>query len=82
MNNLTELEMETLRKVGWKVEEVQKYSRKHMDSLQDFIYNQFKIETDEPEVLKVCTEYIELSTKRLEEIESDLGLLLRHFSGQ
>jgi len=79
MSKLTKLELENLRRIKRVLDEMLKSYEDNVDSVQDFIHKQLKIDTDEPNVLKSASEFFSCATNNIEGVSEGFNLLIDHF---
>ncbi|GEM_PF-7067186 len=75
---LSTLELHTLNKVEKKLNNLVTTYIDNKDSVQDFLYEQFVITTDEPETLKIVRECISDLLMNLEKAHNEFTMLTEH----
>ncbi|MCJ8293746.1 MAG: hypothetical protein MJK15_05000 [Colwellia sp.] len=79
MNKLSNLEKEQFKKILKLMAPVHNSLETNSDSVSDFLYKQFEIETDEPEALEAARKHLALQQENTGEIFSIIELLIEHF---
>ena len=77
--SLTALEMQTLQLMATELEAISKSYTANEDTIQDFLYSQFKLKTDEPESLAVTRKHLSLVISKLENVQTTMDLFVDHF---
>ena len=75
---MTDLELRSINDIATSLSNISKSYNERIDSVQDFICDQFNIETDEPEVLKQVRGHFEVMVSNLEDVTSEFKLLKDH----
>lgn len=79
MSKLSSLELRSMKDISTSLAIIVKSYSENEDSVQDFICDQFRVETDEPETLKQVKDHYEVMIGHIEDVTREFTLLSEHF---
>ena len=79
MKNLSRLEKQKLAEAYRILAPIKNSHTDNSDSIDDFIFDQFKIKTDEVETLKAARNHFKIEKEAMLEVFDIIELLIEHF---
>lgn len=79
MTTLTKLEMNVLHKMTSDLQAIVDSTKMKSDNINDFIFEQVDIKTDEPDLLKSVVDHLKLVNEKIDDMAVSMDLIMDHF---
>lgn len=79
MTTLTKLEMKQLHQLASDLQAIVDSTKMNSDNIDDFIFDEVEIKTEEPDLLKAVVDHLKLVGEKVEGMQTSMDLIMDHF---